>query len=354
MSRDNQQHSSFDPSGVGVQNGRFIGLPFSEEEARVVLLPVPWDVTVSYGEGTAGGPQNMLEASAQLDLEDPYVADAWQLGIFMREPDTQLATLSAALRKEAKKCIDALEAGFSSEHDHDLLTSLRKVNEGGAFQMEWVRSQCDLLINKGKLVGLVGGDHSCPLGYLHALAGNRDGFGILQIDAHMDLRKAYEGFEYSHASVFYNALQIPQISKLVQVGIRDYCREELDRAAEQGERVAVFFDAYLNDRQFAGATWHSTCELIVAELPDAVYLSVDIDGLDPSLCPNTGTPVPGGRSLDEVLYLVRMVVQSGRTIIGFDLCEVAGAPFTWDGNVGSRLLYRLSNLMAASHGLATI
>lgn len=343
---------SFDPSGVGVQNGRFIGLPYTEQEARVVLQPVPWDVTVSFGEGTAGGPQNMLDVSSQLDLEDPRVPDAWKIGLFMRQPDAELAALSAALRADAKACISALEAGHNPAEDESLTGKIQQVNRGGEYQKEWVRTRTAALMEKGKLVGLVGGDHSCPLGFLEALTARHSSFGILQIDAHMDLRKAYEGFTYSHASIFRNALAYPEIAKLVQVGIRDYCREELDFAASQGDRIEVFFDHDLQESRFVGETWHGICQTIIAGLPKEVYLSVDIDGLNPSLCPNTGTPVPGGLTFDEALHLGETIIQSGRIIIGFDLCEVAGAPHYWDGNVGARMLYRLSNLLASSQGLA--
>ena len=352
MSEEVHNIQSFDPSGVGVHNGRFIGLPFSESEALIVLLPVPWDVTVSFGEGTASGPANILDASSQLDLEDPFVKDAWKLGLFMRQPDKELSMLSSALRKEARACIDALESGQRPDEDPSLKARIHKINEGGAFQMEWVRSSCEQLLRAGKLIGLVGGDHSCPLGFLQALADHHGEFGILQIDAHMDLRSAYEGFEYSHASIFYNALKIPAIRKITQVGIRDYCQEEIEMARQENTRVEVFFDHDLQDRKFSGETWKSICERIVSGLPQDVYLSFDIDGLDPSLCPNTGTPVPGGLMLDEALYLIRTVVASGRKIIGFDLCEVAGAPHVWDANVGARLLYRISNQMAISQGMA--
>jgi len=184
------------------------------------------------------------------------------------------------------------------------------------------------------------------LGYLKALAQTHESFGILQIDAHMDLREAYEGFTYSHASIFYNALKLPQVEQLVQVGIRDFCDEELNLVNNSDGRVKVFYDHDIKDSAFNGIQWDSYCEEIIDELPDKVYLSFDIDGLDPKLCPNTGTPVPGGLSFREAIYLIKKVVESGRTIIGADLCEVAGQGHSWDGNVGARILYKMAGLIS--------
>ena len=216
--------------------------------------------------------------------------------------------------------------------------------------VDWVKSQALHYINQGKIVALLGGDHSTPLGFLQALATKHSGFGILQIDAHADLRIAYEDFEYSHASIMYNALKIPQVEKLVQVGIRDYCQEEVDVMHAEGKRVKTFFDRDLKHAQFAGKTWQVQVEEIVAELPQNVFLSFDIDGLDPKLCPNTGTPVAGGFETEQVLFLVENVIASGRKLIGFDLNEVGPSDDEWDANVGARLLYRLCNLLGKSNG----
>ena len=205
----------------------------------------------------------------------------------------------------------------------------------------WVENQAAELLKKNKKVGLIGGEHSCPLGFLRALGKKYDQFGILQIDAHLDLRKAYEGFSFSHASIFYNALKIPSISNLVQVGIRDYCAEEVT-LAEQDPRITVHFDHDMKRKAFKGMSWHEQCLAIIDQLPEAVYISFDIDGLNPALCPNTGTPVPGGLSYPEARYLISLLLETGRQIIGFDLCEVGGKGNEWDGNVGARVAYDLA------------
>jgi agmatinase len=170
----------------------------------------------------------------------------------------------------------------------------------------------------------------------------------LQIDAHADLRVAYEGFEFSHASIMYNALKVPQVSTLTQVGIRDYCEDE-KQLIDVDKRIHTFFDDAIKHQQYEGKTWKDICKQIIKTLPDKIYLSIDIDGLDPKLCPNTGTPVPGGFEFEQVIYLLHEVVKSGKQIIGFDINEIAPGKDEWDANVGARLLYRVSNLCLLSH-----
>jgi agmatinase len=211
-----------------------------------------------------------------------------------------------------------------------------------------VKSTTQKLLKEGKMVGLVGGDHSTPLGFLRALAEQHNRFGILHIDAHADLRKAYEGFTYSHASIMFNALKIPAVSKLVQVGIRDFCDEETNVVTRSMGRVVTFYDDYLKDQQYKGKTWDALCDQIIHELPQLVYISFDIDGLDPKLCPNTGTPVAGGFEFHEAIYLIKKLVRSGKTIVGFDLCEVAAGENDWDANVGARILFQLCHWMGVS------
>jgi agmatinase len=169
------------------------------------------------------------------------------------------------------------------------------------------------------------------------------------------LRRAYEGFERSHASIMDNVLKLaPGVAKLVQVGIRDFCEEEVDAIRDARGRVATTFDVDVAAARMSGAL-PALFERIVAALPTHVYVSFDIDGLDPTLCPHTGTPVPGGLSFHEASLLVGLVARSGRTIVGFDLNEVAPGPEgdEWDANVGARLLYKLIGWTLVSRGLST-
>lgn len=343
--------AAFNPSGVGLRNGNFIGLPFDEQDASIVLMPVPWDVTVSYGAGTATGANNILEASTQLDLFDHDVQDAWKMGIYMRPLDESWLQKAKDLRPDAAAYIEFLEEGGDISTDVSQQQTLNKVNAACVDLKNWVKAETKSLVAAGKLVGLVGGDHSTPLGYLEMLAEHYDSFGILHFDAHLDLRNAYEGFEYSHASIFNNALKIPQVSRMVSIGIRDYCQEELDVVASQNGRVQVYFDSYVKKQVFKGNSLYSIYQNVLELLPENVYISFDIDVLTPHLCPNTGTPVPGGMEFQEAMFLLKCVLDSGKKIIGFDLSEVAGEGNEWDGNVGARVLYKLANIMGKSNNI---
>jgi agmatinase len=233
------------------------------------------------------------------------------------------------------------------------------VNEHGTKLNRYVYDQTREVLAQGKIAAVVGGDHSVPFGAFQAIAEKHPGFGILHFDAHSDTRKAYEGFEWSHASIMHNALErIPGIGKLVQVGIRDVCEEEIEYTASQKARVKTFFDRNNQRRKIEGTTWATIAKEIVAELPKEVWVSFDIDGLDPRFCPHTGTPVPGGMDFAEACYVISALVQSGRKIVGFDLNEVApnlaDEGDEWDANVGSRLLYKLCAWTLASQGKAKL
>lgn len=339
---------SFNPNDIGSADGNIYGLPFTVEEADVVILPVPWEVTVSYSAGTASGPEAVYEASFQVDLYDPIVSDAWKRGIAMLPVSKKIKTQSNTLRKKAEKYIDMYAEGKTPEKNAGMRKIQQEINKGSNELNAWVKKQVLKQLDQQKLVGLLGGDHSTPLGYIQALAERHESFGILQIDAHADLRVAYEGFEFSHASIMYNALKVPQVSTLTQVGIRDYCEDE-KQLIDVDKRIHTFFDDAIKHQQYEGKTWKDICKQIIKTLPDKIYLSIDIDGLDPKLCPNTGTPVPGGFEFEQVIYLLHEVVKSGKQIIGFDINEIAPGKDEWDANVGARLLYRVSNLCLLSH-----
>lgn len=342
--------SSYDPNSVSNPNNNIFGLPTNEEDSRLIVMPVPWEVTVSYGSGTARAPEAMLKASLQIDLFDPEMPDAWKQGFYMRPCDKKILMKSDYLRKEAELYIDYISKGEEVSANQFMCKTLKEVNEGGAFLNTWVYDQTKVLLDKGKLVGLLGGDHSTPLGYMKAIGEKHGGFGILQIDAHCDLRDTYEGFNYSHASIMYNALkEIPQLERLVQVGVRDYSQSEWDYVKSSEFKVVTYFDKEIKQRQFEGDTWKHIAEEIVSKLPDKVFISFDIDGLDRKLCPHTGTPVPGGFEMEEVFFIFRKVIESGRRIIGFDLSEVGISETDWNSNVGARVLFKLCNLMVTSN-----
>jgi agmatinase len=341
--------AGFNPNGPGIK-GNLFGLPYSPENADLIIVAVPWEVTVTSGSGTVLGPQAVLEVSNQIDLCLKNIVDVWKLKVSMLPFPKELIAANDQLRALAVKHINDLESGGMTETT-SIITE--KINEACENMNIYVRSVTEKLLQQGKSVGLLGGDHSTPLGYLRALGERHKNFGILQIDAHADLRKAYEGFMYSHASIMYNALKIPAVSKLVQVGIRDYCQEELDLIAQSKGRVKTFFDQDMQEQRYKSRTWDNITDAIINELPESVYISFDIDGLDPKLCPNTGTPVPGGLEFDHAMYLIRRLALAGKKIIGFDLSEVASQQ--WDATVGSRVLFQLCAWMAVSEKkLATI
>ena len=342
--------SQFDHNDAANPNNNIFGLPFSEEDADLIILPVPWEVTVSYKAGTARAPDHIFKASLQVELYDNDTNDMWRRGIFMRATDRKILLKSDYLRKEAELYINYIAQDENVNDNKFMYKTLKEVNEGSLLMNSWVYEQTKALLEQGKLVGLLGGDHSTALGYFKAIAEKHGDFGILQIDAHFDLRESYEGFHYSHSSVMFNALkEIPQLKKLVQLGVRDYGDNEWKIVCDSEYKVICYFDRELKDRQYEGQTWNVIADEIVNHLPEKVYISFDIDGLDPKLCPNTGTPVMGGLEAEQVFYILRKIIKSGRKLIGFDLSEVGISTNEWDENVGARCLFKLCNLLVSAN-----
>ncbi len=342
--------SHYDPNSVSNPENNIFGLPTTEENSALVILPVPWEVTVSYTAGTARAPEAVFKAGLQVDLFDDEFPDAWKQGYFMRMPDKKILMKSDYLRREAELYIDYISRGEKVAANQFMCKTIREINDGGHFLNTWVFEQTRALLSRNKLVGLLGGDHSAPLGYMKAIADKHGDFGILLIDAHMDMRDAYEGFQYSHASIMYNVLkEIPQVSTVVMAGIRDYGSDEWV-LANKSEKLKLYADKNIRHRIFEGENWKTIAEEMVGHLPQLVYISFDIDGLDRKLCPFTGTPVPGGFELEQVFFLFSAIHHSGRKIIGFDLVEVGiGGDTDWDANVGARVLYKLCNLLVTSN-----
>lgn len=338
----------FDPNQPGLSDATIYGLPFPAELSEIIIVPAPWEVTVSYGAGASEGVDAVMEASFQVDLLQQEFPELWKLGIFLDEDIPDWKAQSTHYKALARPIIEALENGQNVEDHTHLKSNLEQINEASFKFKEEVKNRVLYWMKQNKLVGFLGGDHSTPLGYYEALATKHEKFGILHLDAHMDLREAYEGFTYSHASIMYNALNIQQIEKIVQVGIRDFCEQEVEVVKSSNGRVRVFTDMDLKAKEFEGENWKKICQEIIAELPQKVHISFDIDGLYPWYCPNTGTPVPGGLAYEKATYLLSQLVESGKKIIGFDLVEVAPGENDWDGNVGARMLFHLCGVLAKS------
>jgi agmatinase len=340
---------NFNQNNISNPNNNIFGLPSTEENADIIIINAPWEVTVSYGVGTSRAPEAILKASLQVDLYDPDMPDAWRRGYYLKPTDRKILLKSDFLRKEAELYLDYISKGEELEKNQFMMKTIKDINEGSLFFNNWIYQQARDLLDDNKLVALLGGDHSTPLGLYKALAEKHGEFGILMIDAHCDLRETYEGFLYSHASITYNALkEIPQIKNVMQVGVRDFGQDEWEYIKNSNFRVITYFDKEIKDRQYDGDTWKHITEEIVSQLPQKIHISFDIDGLDPKLCPNTGTPVPGGFEMDKAFYLFNKVLASGRQIIGFDLVEVGIAESDWNANVGARALFKLCNLLASS------
>lgn len=254
----------------------FLGSEISQaaaEQALFHIIPVPLERTVSYGGGTALGPAAILEASWQLETFDGKSSPC-ELGIHTCE---------------AVAC------------DGDPVTVIARIAKATA-----------AVAQLGKLPVVIGGEHTVTGGVVQGLldAGITD-FGVVQIDAHADLRDAYEGDPYSHASVMRRV--VDQGIPLFQLGNRAYCEEEIAARQQYG---VDFLDA---DALVPSAVMSFD---LPDDFPDKVFFTLDIDGMDPSVFPSTGTPVPGGLGWYQTLALFECVARQ-REIIGFDLMEFA-------------------------------
>lgn len=326
----------FDHYGASARGSGIFGLSYTREESKIVLLPVPWEATVSYGGGTSNGPSAMLKASTQVDFFDHDLGLFYKAGIFLLPESPEVRKWNDDARKHAVRVLEKGGVVDSNKKDAE------RVNALGRQLNAYVYEQTKKTLDEGKIPGLVGGEHSTPLGAIKASAEKHGEIGVLQIDAHLDERESFEDFEFSHASIMRHViLEVPGVKKLVQVGIRDFCREEMNFVNDHKGRIEVFFDEDLSAQVYAGTAWAKICTEIVEKLPKKVHISFDIDGLEPALCPHTGTPVPGGLTFNQALLLLKTVVRSGRHIVSFDLVEVAPGEDEWDANVGVRVLFKL-------------
>jgi agmatinase len=342
-----------DPNAAARPDSGIFGLVCSVDDAAVAVLPVPFDATTSYRKGAAKGPATVVAASRQVDVLDLETGTPYEKGIALAAWPGPVGRRIDRLNRDATRLADPIIAAGGVGASRRLASQARQVDAIGAEVNGLVHEATAALLRRGKRVALLGGDHSTPFGSIQAHAEAHPGMGILHVDAHADLRRSFEGFTWSHGSIMFNvATRIPGVSRIVQVGLRDVCPEEVEFARASRGRVKPFFDVELSRARLGGDTWVRQCRRIVEQLPREVYVSFDIDGLDPALCPHTGTPVPGGLSFHEAGLLLRTVVASGRRIVGVDLNEVAPGPDgdEWDGNVGARILYKLVGWMLASEG----
>ena len=329
----------FDADAPAEADAGIFGLNVPPEEAGIVLIAVPFDATTSYGHGAHRGPEAILEASHQVDLYDLELGRPYQVGIAMTPADATIVKSNHVAREHVLKR-RALGAKDPRAQVH-----IDAVNAAGDNVCAWLKQEVQRHLAAGKMVGVVGGDHSVPLGAIEAHVQRYPQMGLLHIDAHADLRDAYEGFVHSHASIMHNVITRTPLKKLVQVGLRDVGESEVKKIANSQGRIEAVYDRDLAHAALSGQPFLALAEQIIEKLPQEVYISLDIDGLDPVFCPNTGTPVPGGLSFRETCALMQQIVRSGRRIVGFDLMEVAPGPQGhWDANIGARLLYKMCGI----------
>lgn len=252
--------STFNPNAASTEDAGIFGLPFDAEQAKIIIIPVEWELTTSYGKGAANGPEAVKEASMQVDLHHHDYPDLWKKGIWMDKFPADLRELHDSLIPLSEQIIQAAETGELASNPAKFRPFYEQIEAATLQKNTWLKTRISHWKSRGKVVGLLGGDHSIPLAYHEYLAEQKLDYGLVTIDAHLDLRKAYEGFEYSHASIFYNVInRFNNVRKLVQVGIRDYCHEEADFAKLKQERISVYFDREIRKQQYEGRSWPEKC-----------------------------------------------------------------------------------------------
>lgn len=325
---------NFDPNGAAIENSGVFGLPYTFEDSKVILYSIPWDATTSFGSGCADAPANFVKASKFQELYDVDFGSIYKAGIFMVPGSNELVEINSETKKMTASIIEKGGSNLNAVETKNISIIDKNCERMNQIVNDFT-TDC---LNQGKIVGTIGGDHSVILGAVKAHVKKYPNLGILQIDAHADLRNAFEGLKYSHASIMNNVLMETKVKILVQVGVRALCKAEYD-SIKSSKRIKTFFQSELDDNTFAGVTWKESCKQIVGCLPEEIYISIDIDGLSHDCCPGTGTPVPGGMTYTELTFLLRELAKSKKKIVGFDLVEVGNTD--WDAIVASDLIYKL-------------
>jgi agmatinase len=270
------------------------------ENAAVVLLPVPYEGGVSAGKGAADAPGAVIEASALLELYDEVLdAEPYRVGIFTAEPPP--------------------------------------VSGSGAEVVQEVRRAVSEILGSGRFPVVLGGDHSITPGAVQGAAEHYSSLGIIQLDAHADLRPEYDGSPESHACAMARVREVTRDT--LQVGIRSMSVEEARLAAR--ERLALFT---MNSMRSGGLDPRAA----LPALPRDVYITVDVDVFDWSVIASTGTPEPGGMLWDEAMEFLSEVF-STRNVVGFDVVELSRTE--WDRNspfAVAKLIYRMLGFKVAS------
>lgn len=345
------QVKQLDVNGIMPDNGNYFGMSLSPDEAALVLVSAPWDVTVATRAGSSYAPDAIIEASRYIGLCDPATADSWRKGIATAPIDYTIQDMSHRLRTDAERIIKLLdELGLSAIENIIYERRIKRINEASQEMNKIIYDQTRHWLAKGKIVGLVGGDQSTIYGAVKAMGEKYGRMGILHIDSQCDMLSDKSGFNFSNLSVMRNLLRdVAQIESYVGVGMREFTPAEWQHAQED-KRIRLFPADTIHRRDFEGATWQSVCDEIVAGIPDNVYVSLDIDALTLECSPHTGVRVPGGLTFPKVVYLMERLVDSGRRIVGFDLTEVVpDMKDKSDAAIAARLLFKMCNVALKHH-----
>lgn len=332
---------NFSLSNSNDNGGYYFRDALSVQDAECVLVSVPWAVTSAAGQGSAYTPDAIIDASTSVSLYDIVSQTSIAGRVATAEVDYDLQESSLQLGGDATKVVSHIEDGGTLSGDY-FIRKVNRINIGFRDMHRSVGKRVFRYADKGKIVGVIGGDHSVALGAVRSISSVYPNMGVLFIDAHCDLRPSGKIFAYSHLSIARNIIdEVPQISKMVQVGVRDMSQEELE-FAQTNPKIELFCHEQLAHSLYNGQSWSSICDKVVETLPKQVYISFDIDALSPECCPHTKRPVAGGMTFDQAVALINRVAESGREIIGFDLTEIVPIMDSGvDAAVGARLLVKL-------------
>lgn len=311
------------------------------QDAEIVLVSAPWAVTSAAGQGAAYTPDAIIDASTTVSLYDAVSQTSIEGKVATAEVDYDLQESSLQLGGDAAKIVSHIEDGGTLSGDY-FIRKVNRINIGFRDMHRSVGKRVFRFADKGKIVGVVGGDHSVTLGAVRSISSVYPEMGVLFIDGHCDLRPSGKIFAYSHLSIARNIIdEVPQIAKMVQVGVRDMSLEEVEFATSH-PKIELFSHEDMARSIYSGENWINICDKIAESLPKQVYISLDIDALTPECCPNTKRPIAGGMSFDQAVILINRVIESGRQIIGFDLTEVVPvSEGSIDSAIGARMLVKL-------------
>lgn len=325
---------NYDPNAPWDKSSIF-WFPYKEEDSKLIIIPVPFAATVSDWDWAEEWPEIVKNQSSLLDFYNDRFPDWYKEWVFMWKISDEIKNLSRETRKIVIKIISHLE-NIEEICDEELIKLTNEVNIASTIMTKFVKNEAKRILELDKIPIVLGWDHSTPLWLIQALWEKYEKFHIIHIDAHADLRHEnwepwYEGFTQSHASIMANVLKtVPSVTHITQIWIRDFSEDEVN-VAEKSKKVTIYTNNTLKDAESNWINWDKICNKILTSIPNEqkeIYISFDIDWLEPSLCPDTWTPVPWWLTYDQIRLLLEKLVEVWKKIIGFDLVEVSN----WNNN----------------------